>query len=431
MARRVVYVTGSTSKVCQVTGEYDPELKRYTANRTESSYGLRGTDLGNSFEHNGKIFFLFGDSIPTHPHEIYRPPAGDAIGFTTTMSPGNCLPLKFVTAPDGDYLSPSVPGISLAGYEVPTHGFSLHGSMYVFFTTGHTQTVGMGRSILARSDDEGQTFHHLYDLSDRLSEGKFINVATAIARNINGIPERDILLLWGSGKYRGSNPYLAYLPLDDVETRSALRYYAGKKAHHPIWSPHETDAVPLFQHPCIGELSVTWNPFLHNWLMLYNGHKPDGINFHVASAPWGDWSDPDVLFDPYKDSGYCNFIYLPPIPELPATHCPHLSDEMFGRSRLGERGDAYGPYVISPYTQGEDSKRTTIYFLMSTWNPYNTVLMKSTLEITDAIVAEPLERGLWSYLSQRIVDALTALTKVMAYIKRRVISVAARIFRMT
>ena len=43
-------VPGSVQKVSQVTGETDRERKRPTGNRTETRFGLRGTDLGASFE---------------------------------------------------------------------------------------------------------------------------------------------------------------------------------------------------------------------------------------------------------------------------------------------------------------------------------------------------------------------------------------------
>jgi len=44
-------------------------------------------------------------------------------------------------------------------------------------------------------------------------------------------------------------------------------------------------------------------------------------------------------------------------------------------------GGEYGPYLIARFFTG-DERQTTIYFVMSTWNPYNVVLMRSTLEIT-------------------------------------------------
>jgi hypothetical protein len=52
-------VSGSTTKVEQLIGDLDKQLNKPTVNQTETRFGVIGTDLGNSFEHNGKVYFLF------------------------------------------------------------------------------------------------------------------------------------------------------------------------------------------------------------------------------------------------------------------------------------------------------------------------------------------------------------------------------------
>ena len=56
------WIIGSSEKICQLTGDFDRELKKPTLNLTETRAGVAGTDLGFSFEHEGKLFFLFGDT---------------------------------------------------------------------------------------------------------------------------------------------------------------------------------------------------------------------------------------------------------------------------------------------------------------------------------------------------------------------------------
>jgi hypothetical protein len=404
-----------TQKICQLTGEFDRERQQPTINRTETNNNLRlrGTDLGASFEHNGRIYFLFGDTHPSdrpfdpsrryNPNEP-RPFNGDSIAWTTDTDPEQCLHLNFLRAPDRGYLSPKVrvlsfppTFLSLGGFEVPTGGFSANGRMYVFFTTDNSDQNVMGRSVLARLVDESQNlFTYLYDVSCRPGVvpcavpdvGKFINISPVIVNNadIPGLPQStgQGLLLWGSGRYRESSPYLAYLPLGAVEDRRMLRYYAGIDARtgRPVWSSEESQAVKLFDQDCIGELSVTWNLFLRKWLMLYNCGNPRGINYRVADQPWGPWSPPAVLFDPWCDRGHCHFMHA----GGDLSNCDSVDDEMFRRatdpprSRVREPGGEYGPYVISRFTKG-DATSTTIYYLMSTWNPYQVVLMKSTLPL--------------------------------------------------
>lgn len=55
----------SVTKVCQLTGEWDRERGTPAYNWTESRFALFGTDLGSSFEHGGRLWFLFGDTWPT------------------------------------------------------------------------------------------------------------------------------------------------------------------------------------------------------------------------------------------------------------------------------------------------------------------------------------------------------------------------------
>jgi hypothetical protein len=279
--------------------------------------------------------------------------------------------------------------------------------MYVFFTTDHSRDVRgdelMGRSVLARSQDSGQTFELVHELS-RLSEGgKFINVSPWVVEDLSILGDElkgPGLLLWGSGRYRTSSPYLAYIGLSDLEaqtvqsegsanalmrmlrpskrkrlTNPCYRFFSGTDAEtqRPLFSPRQDDATPLFVHPYVGELSVSWNPFLKRWLMLYNCLDPRGIVLRSAPYPWGPWSEPSVIFDPAQDGGYCHFMHRAWEAD-PATRCDSVHDP----GREAEWGGEYGPYVISPYTKGDETK-STIYYLMSTWNPYNIVLMESTL----------------------------------------------------
>jgi hypothetical protein len=375
----ISYLSGSTEKICQLTGETDRERGQPTLNRTESRFGLVGTDLGSSFEHDGKLYFLFGDTIKARSgrgrEEEGGPRQGrgnDSIAFTDDVDPEDCLRLQFVTDPGGRFHSPEVPGVSLLGFEVPTGGFSLNGTMYVFFTTDHGEQRVMGRSVLARSRDGAQSFELLYTISTE----KFINIAPVVVdtTEVPGLPKDDGqgVLLWGSGRYRRSDPFLAYLPGAGVEQRESIRFFAGLEGNgRPRWSADEADAVPLFAHPCVGELSVAWNRFIKKWLMLYNCNDPRGINFRTSETPWGPWSEAQVLFNPWEDNGYCHFMHV----SWEFRRCDSVHDP--GRENVW--GGEYGPYMIPSFTTGDES-RTTIFFTMSTWNPYNVVLMRAELE---------------------------------------------------
>ncbi len=363
----VRHVTGSTQKICQLTGDLDRQTGQPTGNLTRDRYGVFGTDLGFSFLHDGRTWFLFGDTVGLH--------GGDSIAYTQDTDPEDCLDLTFVTGTDERYLPPTVSGISLGAFEVPAGGFSTNGAMYVFFTTDHSETQVMGRSALARSDDGAQTFTYLYDVST----DKFINIVPVIvdAAAIPGLPESagQGLLAFGTGTYRQSNPYLAYVPLNSVEQRSAWLFYAGLVSGAPAWSADEAAAVALFNHPCLGEFSVSPLADLGKWVMFYNCPLPRGINMRSADAPWGPWSENEVIFQPWDDGGYCNFMHV----SYQDRNCDSVQDP----GRDNEWAGEYGPYIIPSLAQTHDGV-TTVYFVMSTWNPYAVMLMKTDLRLESA-----------------------------------------------
>ncbi|MDT0349058.1 DUF4185 domain-containing protein [Pseudonocardia charpentierae] len=371
---QIELVPGSVRKVCQLTGEWDRQRHTPAHNRTETRFGLVGTDLGASFEHDGRLWFLFGDTWPD-------PEGGDSVAWTTDPTPEPGIGLEFVSA-DSRFVRPRVSTpdgrpVSTTFFEVPLDGFSAGGHMYVFRTTEHYREAGrevMGRSILTRAVNGDPTdLVCLYDLSIARRGGKFINVSCVVAdEGVEGLPfSGTAVLVWGSGLYRASDAYLACVPLGAVEDRSRWRFWCGREARsrRPVWSESESDAVALFAHPQIGELSVTWNAPLGVWLMLYNAGSPRGINARVARHPWGPWSDPVVVFDPgWAGTGYGEFMHVRDAPD-------GLSDP----GRENEWGGEYGPYVIDRYTRALPGRRAAVYFTMSTWNPYNVVAMTAVL----------------------------------------------------
>jgi hypothetical protein len=108
--------------------------------------------------------------------------------------------------------------------------------------------------------------------------------------------------MWGTGRYRKSDVYLAAVPLALIENRSAWHFYTGLPLSQ--WSADEHQARPLFEAQA-GELSVTWLDGQQVWLLLYNGETP--IMGRVASTPWGPWSDACVVID--TESTFGNFVH--------------------------------------------------------------------------------------------------------------------------
>lgn len=373
----------SVRKICQVVGEHDRHAGQATVNRTETQARFWGTDLGASFEHQGKLFVLFGDTHPTDG--LARPPDSDTIAVSDDRDGDGCLRLTFHRNGDGGFRPLQIPGIYSGAFAVPTGGFSLDGRMYVLATSDVPGRGPMGRSVLARSDDDGWTFRYLHDLS----RDKLIQVSPAVVRggSISGLPDHagEGVLLWGSGLHRRSPPYLAYVPGAAVEDRGALLHYAGTDADsgEVRWSRDEAASKPLFDQACVGEFSVAWNPYLQKWMMLYTcGGPQSSILLRTADKPWGPWTEAEMVFDPAGEVAECGFLHPPsrPGPMLAGGQpCPVLSDPHTPETL----GDAYGPYLISRFTRPEPDGASTIYFLMSTWNPYTVVLMQATIRLRE------------------------------------------------
>jgi hypothetical protein len=133
----ILYVPGSVQKICQVTGDTDLESNQPTMSLTQTRFGLVRADHGYSFEHNGKLFFLFGDTHPTATFNHFANSQtdtpriaddNDAIGYCADSSAGPCLKIQFITNSLGAYKNPVVlnaqgkPAIKLRTNESPISG---------------------------------------------------------------------------------------------------------------------------------------------------------------------------------------------------------------------------------------------------------------------------------------------------------------------
>jgi Domain of unknown function (DUF4185) len=232
----------------------------------------------------------------------------------------------------------------------------------------------MGSSVLSSAVGNDPTnLRAIYEFSRVRQDGKFLNVACVEAgANFPHLPFQDPgLLAWGSGRYRDSDVYLACIPLHSVENPQAWMFLSHvDAATNPTWSMDQKASMPLFDQPQVGELSVVWVQPLGLWLMLYNAATPRGINGRVAASPWGPWSEPIIVFDPAL--GYGKFM-----------HVKDAEDGLYDPGRKGEWGGEYGPYMIARYTRaitGTPNPQAQSYFVLSTWNPYNTMLLTATIQ---------------------------------------------------
>jgi len=430
-------VIGETAKVCQLTGEQDWESGRPTAARTFSRFGLDAADLGYPVEHDGRLILLFGDSWPP-PHD--GGPAGevgpdDAVGTTARTAPptpddGRCLELEVHHTAARKFAPASIVGperVKQGFFNVPSGGVSVDSALYAFFWTNHCSAPNplgkspgdplarprprpnrdcpetddrnsVGRSVLARSDDLGRTFSHVVPMP----------TGFVYATAVNARPQADLpadqrlgVFVFAAPRYRASVPYLAYAPVESFADTATWRFFTGLgPGGQPIWVARDawnrgrpaaaSAAAPSWNPPgepelftpkaeigrSVGELSVTWNRELHLWLMLYGG--PGGMLARAARAPWGPWSDPTRILGGEAWLA-CRMV-------MTANGCGSRRNYWPGKHQGGKlvSGGLYAPFLLNRYTtaagvDSHGSRTCTIYWLVSTWNPYQVSVMRTTI----------------------------------------------------
>jgi hypothetical protein len=178
-------------------------------------------------------------------------------------------------------------------------------------------------------------------------------------------------------------------------------------------------------HKCLGYFSVRFIEASKKWIMLYtcssaqdpkdprasynanNGER--GVYLRRADFPWGPWSAPQLILQPDRPNAYCSFMYnkaddyddnykgegfnrvcnprrvkkrlrLRNPREESVRDLRHLRD----KDRYTERawGGEYAPFLLpSRYAKSSSDGETTLYYSLSTWNPYQVVLMKTRLNL--------------------------------------------------
>jgi hypothetical protein len=438
----LAYIDHSSRKIEQINGDYDWEYAAQgillpTASQTVSRYDILGDGHGYSFEHNGLLYFLFGDTIGCSPYWMQHLPFGcagpsvdwrahDPIAWSSTTDPNDSLLLNYIQRADGDplFVEPTPLNgqhIDMGGGEIPNSGISLNDQIYIIVNTGTDNTLANPHaadySVLVRFDEQAQTFTSLRKVSAlnpnldpmNAKQGRFIMTSLHDLPQGDGDQEPGVLM-FGAGQYRASNIYLSLTPRSDFEKGSATRYFTGLNGGgNPQWSHNESDAVPIVvddpmhngSAPTIGKLSVSYSSDLRLWLMTFDGGRQsnatEGIYFCYAEAPWGPWSEPQLIFNACRDGGFGRFIHYH-FDHANGSDCPDVQQDSgpdgptvgwnpdadppkLNNPPNTTRGHADGPLMIERFTRVHGDQ-LSIYYTMLTWNPYAVVRMRSDFRIT-------------------------------------------------
>lgn len=341
--------------------------------------GLVGHDLGISFERDGKLIFLFGDSLAINPAYTN----GDSVAWTdASINPliSDVMPkLEWFLEAPGQFLPVRIPGANLeAAMNTPVDGVPIGSATYIFAATGWNGNIGPHGSytLSALAHTEGLAFDSLVRDYVTASD-KFLNVSV--------VKDDNTLWIFGSGTYRASAVYLAKVGATRVTDRNAWSYFSGYQQGKPVFKTSEASATPLVSVGCVGELSVRRHEGL-GYLMAYNCDSPRGVNLRFANQPAGPWSNPTTIFAPYADRGYGYFMHQK---ESAVGYDDGLSDPG------GEDywGGEYGPYLIPRWMTEESPGVYSIVYTLSSWNPYRSHLMRTIVAAPGVYASPPPPRG--------------------------------------
>lgn len=336
-----------------------------------------------------------------------------------SVNPDACPTLRFFTNPlrgvDEHVFKPFVisglaPDESQGTFRVPTSAIAYDDRVYVFATTKFQDARPLDhfwlQSIVAKSDQSPivwsdtnpPTFSKLYTVTSHATiddpanppdakedAGKLMSVravvmdvgAIADAGLTRNLPRElqiaDVAFLWGSSWHATlSNLYLAAVSMRDIEAGTAKWfYYAGNNR----WSSTEKDAVELLATNDLTHHAVAWNAELGRFVLMRGAEGKIVAQF--STAPWGPWSTPVTVFS-RADEWFGKLLHRPGADGIVQSLVPIYNRD---GSRVempdGDTGVPYSPNVIDKFTRNADGS-VTLYYTLSTWNPYQVLLMSST-----------------------------------------------------
>jgi hypothetical protein len=206
-------------------------------------------------------------------------------------------------------------------------------------------TASPGYQILYPVDE-------LFDANGPLY-GDFVNVAAEVSG--------AYVYLFGTGDYRKSPVHLARKLLTDLGTPGGFELY---DAAGGTWGT--TRGAPIVDVPGYGETSVRYFASVDRWMLLAEEQtaQHNQIVARFADAPEGPWSDDIVVYDmadPVFTSLYCCNTDA-----CVGQQIIHCNDAGF-----------YATYLL-PQVQLQPDGSFVVTHTMSTWDPYNVVLMQAT-----------------------------------------------------
>ena len=319
-------------KVAQITGEDSP-------NRTQSRFGVWGTDLGSMAVIGDTTYLFGGDTFADEKNSHWR---SNVLFIIRDDDPSDGLTIADAVKDKQGKAKELLGSLKVDRVEmtvIPTNLFAVGDTLYcVYMSVSHWGDPGRWdcrHSGLARSADFGQKWTKLQDMVWP-GDSNFIQTANCQVG--------DTMYLWGIPGGRFGGVALMKVPVEEIENFASYSYFTGlSEDGAPEWVRGEEGirlALTVINAP-VGEISAMYNPYLGNFLITYLSERAHGIVMREGITPWGPWGNE--------------------VPLAGAAQYPAL----------------YGAYMHPKYTEAGAQK---FYFAMSQFFPiYNIMWMLADL----------------------------------------------------
>lgn len=321
-----------------------PTFVRDLIDQKANSAGIRGADLGIPLINGSKMWLLFGDTQRTIPG------TGGSSSVLESGVPYNPEGASWKT--DGGGFYEPIKSDREEGKDcstVPCGAICVEGTPYIFAKRiehwgfkGGGPTRGHG--VLFKKMDE------FSEIAKWGTDGLHFETVPLAGKLPDG---SDAIFMFLTGKYRQSAIYLAYVKPSDIEIPLRYSYFTGYGADGaPMWAQDITKAKPLpdFADVLAGELSAIYYSPFDAYLLMFKDYDEKVFKLYAADKPYGPFS------------GVARFRPCGSPQSRPSWMRP-------------EWGGCYGGYML-PETFGDGKD---LYFTVSIWKPYTTMLMKMRL----------------------------------------------------
>ena len=300
-------------------------------NDSEATYGVAGTDLGHTFEHEGNLYMVFGDTFGAFKSD-WR---SNVAAVISDDDPRDGLTFDRMIEDQPGHAKALIPQEAVEGEEItiiPTYGVSIPNGtesrmvlhyMAVSFW-GEPGQWDLNHSGLAYSDDDGETWtvdpNATWPADSNFGQVAFETVG-------------DHVYLFGIPGGRFGGVALARVPPASILDVAAYAYWDGAD-----WVAGDaTDATSIVPAPA-GELSVRWNEHYKQWLMMYLNEDTYAVVLRTADCLTGPWGEERTV--------------------------------VTGQ----EYAQLYAPYMPPKWNDGPE-----IYFAMSIFDAYQVLWMQTSL----------------------------------------------------